>query len=1184
MADTIQEFVVRLGTQIDNSGFQQMLSLLDSNKLKALGVTAALSAATTAVYKFVESVTKEEFELKQLSKTKGKTIEDLRAQETALKSMGMTLKDINKDGDLKKIYNDINETNKALALPNLEATLKNVRELQGSFWKLKSVADYAVEWIGIKVLANLEEPINRITEVFNKVSTWLRDNIHSVSTKIATYITAFSKGVYGIAEGVGKIFNWITELPDGVKSIGVAIVGLWALIKSGPIGQILTAVTLIGDLIHDYENYQWNKTQPEDKQVEIGLPDLWKTLDEEGLAGVLHKLMTSMGDALRKAAEGVEGIDLMKVLFGSKFGDQSAEDIVLGLFHSVTDKAEKVLNSENAQVIGADVEVFANALINVLAEGINNALDLLIGTDFSKEDGGIFGAVSDMLIKLVQFLGTAIKSISFAEIGADIGTFVNGLIGRISDFIIESSTNGSEFFGALFDAGSSLAKGILDIIISGMGALTDVDPKTNQSGIGKLADSLFTAFSNAISDLYQRMTSEIGSDGHIDISGTFSQIGGKIGEALTGAITIGSDFLNGLITSANDWITNGGAEQLVDIGKEIIKGITEGAGNILTALFGENGALDQSSDIVKNAQSLMENLFSFLGDVLDTVDLSDFIDSFFEFLSTAIESALDLAIGKAGEDDAGLIGFAFSFVRNVVGFIGKAIEKVPFVDIGDQIGTFINGLINKISLFIAETSDENSDYFGSLIDVGYNLLKGILTTIASALSQINLDDVKALADAIWDSIKKAIESLSSRVGGTGENAIDATEIGEKLGSAIGKAIAIGIEFLSQFATDALTWINGEGNEKLKAIGKAIRDALLAGVGSLQEAINEAIFGKGINEKPTEGTYADKGEDKTKIIDSQGNVITVDKRTAKDLREANVKFTSGATSIWGYQTREKGVWLPGMESYGSEIYNKRTTSNTTKMAITALRERLASMLYSALDSNNMKDFAYLSQLFSMNPGETQGQIIGLRKALDEYSKNKGAPEDFDYEAAWDGLIKYFGESTENSDKKVESSATIFSSATTLATSAIRNFRNELNSFTLPDFSSDDDSEEEGKAFGGRVAREDTYRLAEGNNPEYVIPITKPDRAFELIMQMFGEMGSGMLNRVMNGLGIGQSGTIGGSIGNIAAAMQGMSISNTYNISAPVTMYINSTANAEDVGTTAYNHIERHMIRTLRGVYG
>ncbi|MDN6640947.1 MAG: phage tail tape measure protein, partial [Tetragenococcus sp.] len=56
-------------------------------------------------------------------------------------------------------------------------------------------------------------------------------------------------------------------------------------------------------------------------------------------------------------------------------------------------------------------------------------------------------------------------------------------------------------------------------------------------------------------------------------------------------------------------------------------------------------------------------------------------------------------------------------------------------------------------------------------------------------------------------------------------------------------------------------------------------------------------------------------------------------------------------------------------------------------------------------------------------------------------------------------------------------------------------------------------------GGTINKDGLYRLGEGNKPETILPLTKPKRAMELIMQALQYMsnnGSSMINQAVNGL--------------------------------------------------------------------
>ena len=126
----------------------------------------------------------------------------------------------------------------------------------------------------------------------------------------------------------------------------------------------------------------------------------------------------------------------------------------------------------------------------------------------------------------------------------------------------------------------------------------------------------------------------------------------------------------------------------------------------------------------------------------------------------------------------------------------------------------------------------------------------------------------------------------------------------------------------------------------------------------------------------------------------------------------------------------------------------------------------------------------------------------------------------------------------------------------------------------------------KAWGGRIDQETNGLTVGEDGPEYIIPITKPSRAAELIKQMFGEMGTSSVQKIIEDLGLGMSGnTIGSDYASIASAMGGSSnITTNNNVSAPVNIYVSASGvGAEDVGARAYDAAQRQHLRMLKGVF-
>ena len=331
----LQELVISLGVKADWSDMNKVLSYLNSSTVKTAALGKGLVNAGKAMYNFIKTNVQAEQSFASLARTQNKSLETVRAEQNALKAMGKTMSEVSKDPALKTIYNDIVKVNKSLALPDMKGAMAMISQLQGAFYQLKSVISYATQWINYHILANLQEPIQRITDYLKKISDFIRNDINGFSSKIASYMTAFSKGLLGIVELGVKIVEWVEKLPSGIKAASTAIVGVFALLKSGPLGQLLAVITAVGGLIDDYENYQWNKNAPEGEKVDVAFGGIWEVLDADDKS--ISEKATEIGSLLvGKISESVEGNGVVLgalggTLISSVFGSDALSKIVLFL-------------------------------------------------------------------------------------------------------------------------------------------------------------------------------------------------------------------------------------------------------------------------------------------------------------------------------------------------------------------------------------------------------------------------------------------------------------------------------------------------------------------------------------------------------------------------------------------------------------------------------------------------------------------------------------------------------------------------------------------------------------------------------------------------------------------------------------------------------------------------------------
>lgn len=354
LGGVIGEYTISLGATLDMQSLNKMLQFLTSGKLKAAAMAGAFQAASKALYKYLKSSYDTELEMQKMAKTQHKSVETIRAQQNALKAMGKTMQEVSKDPALKAMYNDLVKANKAMALPDMRGGISLLRQLQASFYELRAAVRYSMQWINYHMLANLKEPIQRITAFFKQVAEFIRKDINSLTAKLASYLTAFTKGLLGIVEMSIKIADWVHKLPDGIKSAGLAVTAVFALLKSGPLGQIMAVITAVGGLIDDYENWKWNKANPDAEQVAVAFPSIWELLDSDD-PEKMSKISGMVFDAITGGAD----------------------DFAADLPKWVEDNRDKIIEAgKNAgNILASAIDLAANIISGVIGAAVTLASD-----------------------------------------------------------------------------------------------------------------------------------------------------------------------------------------------------------------------------------------------------------------------------------------------------------------------------------------------------------------------------------------------------------------------------------------------------------------------------------------------------------------------------------------------------------------------------------------------------------------------------------------------------------------------------------------------------------------------------------------------------------------------------------------------------------------------------------------
>ena len=1064
---TMAEYVIKLGTQLDNQGLQQLLGYLDLSKLKALGLTAALTGLSTAIYKFASATAKKEYELQKLAKAQHKTTAAINAQNTALKSMGKTMQEVNKSKDLKEVYNDMKKFNEEMQLPNVDKAMEAVTKLRNAFWKLKDALNYVVQGIGRQVLINLEAPIKRITGGLDNISNWIKNNLNSVASKVGSYITALAKGLIGIGETVGKIFDWLNQMPASMKAIAGAIAGIVALLTMGPLGRILSVIMLIGDVIHDAENFQWN--QQNKKTGEYIDPETGKPVEVKTAFGSIWEILfpenedeNSNEDKIREKSAAI--------------AQRVFDGIIEGLANAIN-----FLNRPDGMGFGEWFEKFTGP--------IGNALGGIV--DWAKSSEGR-QAIADVAKKLLQAVSSVLMVMG--DLGVD-------LVGDLSKMLFQifegadwkEAWDKSGLQGFLGNKDNSFATGLattLELAIAGVDVTTSL--------IGGVVAGYKKSRKEALEQLYKE------AKANPDWKPTHDYRGDENGPLYT-------------------W---------------------------LEEEFGND-----------------KNLNSYI-----TTDLQTDFNNMVNAILPTLFSGVELAGSVAG-----------TVVQQILQGIATGMKdegaKKTLTDSIDALGTD-NDLFNAITLG-----------FGTWFATG-DFFAGIAAGMADAFAAYSKDggdekfqeDVQKIKEAIltlWYGAWELDKSTGKVVrNGRGLKGFFESLFGEgSLLKGVFDDLASKITtWLAPVATAVQNFFDGLWKSIMLKMPKFIQKALGFTVGSSVQVNDNNTFtitddtGKSV----TKGDYHKDGYAKSNIYGYYGGLYHLtDRGKAKFNIFDTIADRAGSSGFW------EGT---GDNEIYSEIDKALAIGDMKGLAyLFSLVNQLSEEFTSAKDGEGIVDT--VAGFVGIQPAtdEQRAAMNKFKDALNEYRNTGVVPEDW----SWEGEGYSVPVTTELNntieEQLLQKKYSVVVEGKVRLTGLSKDDANKAANEINVKEGIEDIVVTEQEAYGGRIGSEGIYTVGE-DGPEYIIPITKPGRAAELIRQMFNEMGSSAVSSIIGGLGLGESGTFGASLSSLETALSGISGGGNVTVNAPININVNSTgADAKDIGSSVYDLAERHLIKNVMGVY-
>lgn len=395
MDETLKQYLVKIGWNLDLMGYNNLLNMLselygkftntgnymaDSFAKSSMLIVGTIAGLTKAAWELAESVANADLKTEVLARKLWTTEENARSLASALDALDMSYEDLffTTEEQFNRFL-QLNSLGKTLEAPEeLDETLRKIRDIQFEFSKMKMIAQYGTRWVVYFLGQYLGVDIDTVHEKLQSLNEWFIENMPKIADKIAYALSIAIRFFKALLELVKTLYDIGAEAFDRMGSSGVkaiaAIAGAFAVLKSGPVGWFLAALSLIVLLLDDF--FTWKRG---------GI----SYFDWSGFADVFDK----MGDKLGNAAE--------------KFGDLSEK------FGELMDKIgakEKVM-----QLLEWFLDMVESGIdgINVVFDVLIGLLDLLQGNWDALKENGLFGDLKEFmdgisdnpLVKWIQGFG-----------------------------------------------------------------------------------------------------------------------------------------------------------------------------------------------------------------------------------------------------------------------------------------------------------------------------------------------------------------------------------------------------------------------------------------------------------------------------------------------------------------------------------------------------------------------------------------------------------------------------------------------------------------------------------------------------------------------------------------------------------------------------------------------------------
>lgn len=271
MFNYIEEYLVRLGADVDTSSFRKLESTLKQTThgvdgyaaqwVKASGiVAAAISTVTGAMLSLAVKTANQDLEMQTYARTMMIGTQQAYQMKAALDALGKSAQDVQITPELRERYKSLlGDSNRMMPGKDFAAQQRNVRDLLFEITRFKQEMQFMLKWISYYIVKDLQEPLAKAGVKLRSFNEYIIKNMPKISRILSDgfgYIINIAINVFrafkAVAVGLKEIWD---HLPSAIKKTTVALSILFAVLKASPMGRLSMIIGAIMLLIDDFFAY-----------------------------------------------------------------------------------------------------------------------------------------------------------------------------------------------------------------------------------------------------------------------------------------------------------------------------------------------------------------------------------------------------------------------------------------------------------------------------------------------------------------------------------------------------------------------------------------------------------------------------------------------------------------------------------------------------------------------------------------------------------------------------------------------------------------------------------------------------------------------------------------------------------------------------------------------------------------